>query len=57
MAACCMFDLPTMMDGNYQWTWTRYGVYVPEVRVTLATVPGDLAGLRGDASTPTCAPD
>jgi len=36
-----VFDLPTMVDGNYKWTWTRYGVYVPEVRVTLAPVPGD----------------
>ncbi len=36
-----VFDLPSMVDGNYRWTWTRYGVYVPEVRVTLATVPGD----------------
>jgi hypothetical protein len=36
-----VFDLPAMVDGNYKWTWTRYGVYVPEVRVTLATVPGD----------------
>ncbi len=36
-----VFDLPAMTDGNYRWTWTRYGVYVPEVRVTLAPVPGD----------------
>ncbi len=36
-----VFDLPAMIDGSYKWTWTRYGVYVPEVRVTLATVPGD----------------
>jgi len=36
-----VFDLPAMVDGSYKWTWTRYGVYVPEVRVTLATVPGD----------------
>lgn len=36
-----VFDLPAMVDGNYKWTWTRYGVYVPEVRVTLATVPSD----------------
>jgi len=36
-----VFDLPAMTDANYRWTWTRYGVYVPEVRVTLASVPGD----------------
>jgi len=36
-----VFNLPAMTDGNYKWTWTRYGVYVPEVRVTLAAVPGD----------------
>ena len=36
-----VFDLPSMTDGNYRWTWTRYGVYVPQVRVTFAAVPGD----------------
>lgn len=36
-----VFDLPAMTDGNYRWTWTRYGVYVPEVRVSLAAIPGD----------------
>ncbi len=35
------FELPAMVDGSYKWTWTRYGVYAPEVRVTLAPVPGD----------------
>jgi predicted Ser/Thr protein kinase len=39
-----VFDLPAMTDGNYRWTWTRYGVYVPEVRVSLAAVPGDSRG-------------
>jgi serine/threonine protein kinase len=34
------FDLPAMVDGNYKWTWTRYGVYVPELRVSLAPAPG-----------------
>jgi hypothetical protein len=29
-----------MVDGNYKWTWTRYGVYVPELRVSLAPAPG-----------------
>ncbi len=36
-----VFDLPAMVDANYRWTWTRYGVYVPQVRVTIAAVPGD----------------
>jgi|JI6StandDraft_1071083.scaffolds.fasta_scaffold04339_4 serine/threonine protein kinase len=36
-----VFELPAMTDANYKWSWTRYGVYVPEVRVTLAAVPGD----------------
>lgn len=36
-----VFDIPGMVDGNYKWTMTRYGVYVPELRVTLASVPSD----------------
>ena len=36
-----VFDLPAMVDGNYKWTWTRYGVYVPELRVSLAAAPGN----------------
>lgn len=36
-----VFDIPGYVEANYKWTWTRYGVYVPEVRVTLANVPGD----------------
>lgn len=36
-----VFALPDMVGGDYKWTWTRYGVYVPEVRVSLASVPGD----------------
>lgn len=36
-----VFTFPAMVDGNYRWTWTRYGVYVPEVRVSIAPVPGD----------------
>jgi hypothetical protein len=35
-----VFDLPAMVDGNYKWTWTRYGVYAPELRVSLAAAPG-----------------
>ena len=36
-----VFSLPGYTDANYRWSWTRYGVYVPELRVTLAAVPGD----------------
>ncbi|MBL0938515.1 MAG: serine/threonine protein kinase, partial [Gemmatimonadaceae bacterium] len=36
-----LFELPEMLGANYKWTWTRYGVYVPEVRVSLASVAGD----------------
>jgi eukaryotic-like serine/threonine-protein kinase len=39
-----VFTIPDMVGGNYKWTWTRYGVYVPEVRVTLAGLPGDSRG-------------
>ena len=35
-----VFDLPDMVYGKYKWTWTRYGVYVPELRVSLAAAPG-----------------
>jgi serine/threonine protein kinase len=35
-----VFQLPAMVDGNYKWTWTRYGLYVPELRVSLAQAPG-----------------
>jgi hypothetical protein len=36
-----VFELPPMGDMNYRWSWTRYGVYVPETRVTFATIAGD----------------
>lgn len=37
-----VFDLPALSsDINYKWTWTRYGVYVPQVRVSLSALPGD----------------
>ncbi len=36
-----VFDVPTMTDAGYRFTWTKYGVYVPEIRVTFAAVPGD----------------
>lgn len=37
-----VFALPEMTgDTNYRWSYTRYGTFVPEVRVTLAGVPGD----------------
>jgi predicted Ser/Thr protein kinase len=38
-----VFELPAMVDpyrGDYKWTWTRYGVYAPELRVSLAPAPG-----------------
>jgi serine/threonine protein kinase len=35
-----VFELPAMVDYNYKWTWTRYGVYAPELRVSLAPAPG-----------------
>ncbi len=31
-----VFDVPPMVDYNFKWTWTRYGLYVPEIRVSLA---------------------
>jgi hypothetical protein len=31
-----VFDVPPMVDYNFMWTWTRYGLYVPEIRVSLA---------------------
>lgn len=36
-----VFDLPAYTESNYKWTWTRYGVYVPQVRVTLEPIAGD----------------
>ncbi len=37
-----LFDLPGMGSNmEYKWTWTRYGIYVPQMRVSLAPVPGD----------------
>ncbi len=36
-----VFDLPAMTDYNYRWTMTRYGVYVPQLRLSLAAVPGN----------------
>jgi hypothetical protein len=37
-----LFDLPGMTGtADYKWTYTRYGVYAPQVRVSLASVPSD----------------
>jgi hypothetical protein len=36
-----VFEVSAMEGEHYHWTWTRYGVYVKEVRVTLAPLPGD----------------
>ncbi len=39
-----VFKIPDMVGSDYRWTWTRYGVYVREVRLTIATLPGDPRG-------------
>ena len=31
-----VFDIPPMSDYIYKWSWTRYGLYAPEIRVSLA---------------------
>lgn len=37
-----VFDFPGMGSNMmYKWTWTRYGLYAKQVRVTLAPVPGN----------------
>ncbi len=37
-----LFDFPGMSTAvDYKWSWTRYGVYVPQVRASIAAVPGD----------------
>lgn len=36
-----VFRLPDMGMENYKFTWTRYGVWVKELRVTLSLLPGD----------------
>jgi predicted Ser/Thr protein kinase len=37
-----VFDLPNMTGtGNYKWTWTRYGLYAAQARITMTPVPGD----------------
>ena len=36
-----VFKFPDMTMENYKFTWSRYGVYVKEMRVSIATVPGD----------------
>jgi predicted Ser/Thr protein kinase len=39
-----VFKIPDMVGADYRWTWTRYGVYVRELRVTIAALPGDPRG-------------
>ncbi len=41
-----VFKIPDMtgLEGGYRWTWTRYGVYVKELRITIAALPGDPRG-------------
>ncbi|MCC6241617.1 MAG: serine/threonine protein kinase [Gemmatimonadaceae bacterium] len=36
-----VFDIPAMIDGTYKWSYTRYGMFVPDLRVTLASLAGD----------------
>ncbi|HMS02606.1 MAG TPA: hypothetical protein PKE51_06510, partial [Gemmatimonadaceae bacterium] len=36
-----VFTIPAMVDGTYKWTYTRYGVYAPEVRMSLRALPGN----------------
>jgi predicted Ser/Thr protein kinase len=36
-----VFTLPAMVDATYKWTYTRYGVYSRELRVSLRATPGD----------------
>ncbi len=36
-----VFDIPAMVDGNYHWTYTRYAMYVPEIRLGMSSVAGD----------------
>ena len=37
-----VFDIPGVIDESYKWSYTRYGMFVPDLRVTLASLPGDL---------------
>jgi len=37
-----LFDMPNMTGtGDYKWTWTRFGVFAPQLRASIAPVPGD----------------
>jgi len=36
-----VFELPPMVDGSYKWTYVRYGAFIHDLRIMLATVPGD----------------
>ncbi|MCA0374465.1 MAG: serine/threonine protein kinase [Gemmatimonadetes bacterium] len=37
-----VFDFPPIGSNvTYKWTWTRYGLYAKQARVTLAPVPGN----------------
>ena len=39
-----VFRIPDMGMEDYRFTWTRYGVWTKEVRITLAQIPGDSRG-------------
>ena len=39
-----VFRIPDMVGADYRWTWTRYGVFAKELRMTIAPLPGDPRG-------------
>lgn len=36
-----VFSIPSMVDATYKWTYTRYGIYAPELRLSMRAVAGD----------------
>ncbi len=36
-----VFSIPQAGTENYRFTWTRYGIWVKELRVSLSAIPGD----------------
>ncbi len=45
-----VFRIPDMVGSDYRFTWTRYGVYVRELRVTISSLPGDPRGCEVTAN-------
>lgn len=39
-----VFKIPAMGAADYRWTWTRYGIYAKEVRISLSSLAGDPRG-------------